>query len=226
MGMGLMLVSLAWAAPDVTVPRKPAPDAQTQPYRERLESLIESRYPRLTTQRITGTALVTVLFDADGTLAASNLEIMAAPVSVLTASELRFASFGLAAGELKYLGVARISLPRNTILVIFGEKDSRELDLALVAHLFPNVLAQGVPAGQGIWVLFDHDGKVLRSGQERFEAKDLRRMLEARFRGIRTSDMTVTPVIDRQEPLVKPSRNSALQLHCVWLAVGSSLPAP
>jgi hypothetical protein len=219
-GLLVTCVAVAFAAPDL---RKPAPDAQAQPYRERLVALIEGRYPHLLTQRIAGTATVTFLFDADGTLAGSNLELLSAPVSLLTASEVQFARFGLSAGELKYIGVSRISLPLNTVLVVFGGRDSRELDLALVEHFFPKIPAQGVPRGFGIWILFDHEGHVLRTGQERFGSRDLRKMLETRFPGIRTSDMTVTPVPAVPGSAAKLSSSPVL-LHCVWLAVQS--PAP
>jgi hypothetical protein len=65
---------------------------------------------------------------------------------------------------------------------------------ALVEHFFPKVLDQGVPTGFGIWILFDHDGKVLRSGEERFQSQELRNMLETRFPSIRTSDIAVARV--------------------------------
>jgi hypothetical protein len=108
--------------------QKPTPDPQVQPYRDRLVALIEGRYPQLLTQKIAGTAMVTVLFDSDGTLAASNLEVLPTAVTALTVSEMQFASFGLDAGELTYIGISRIPLPPNTVVVVFGARDSRKLD--------------------------------------------------------------------------------------------------
>jgi hypothetical protein len=215
MWIALWSPALAMGGADLQMP---PPDPQAQPYRDRLVALIEGQYPQLLTQKIAGTAMVTVLFDSDGTLLASNLEVVPAAVTTLTASEMQFARFGLAADDLKYIGTFRIPLPPNTIVVVFGARDSRKLDLALVEHFFPKVLAQGVPPGFGIWILFDHDGKVLRTGEERFESQDLRKVLETRFPNIRTSDITIAHV---DGPLRK-----GLQLHCVWLANGSPLPEP
>jgi hypothetical protein len=84
------------------------------------------------------------------------------------------------------MGEGRIQSPVNTVLVVFGGTDSRALDRALVERFFPGVLAQGVSTGHGIWILFDHDGNVPRTGEERFESRDLRTLLETRFPGIRT----------------------------------------
>jgi hypothetical protein len=214
------LMSIALWSPTLVMSgadlQKPAPDPQSQPYRDRLVALIEGQYPQLLTQKIAGTAMVTVLFDSDGTLAASNLEVLPTAVAALTVSEGQFARFGLTADDLKYIGISRVPLPANTVVVAFGGRDSRKLDLALVAHFFPEVLAQGVPTGFGIWILFDHDGKVLRTGEERFESQDLRKMLETRFPSIRLSDIAVARV--------DGSLRKGLQLHCVWLARGSPLP--
>jgi hypothetical protein len=58
----------------------------------------------------------------------------------------------------------------------------------------------------------DH-GDVLRTGQERVGIEELRGMLESRFPGIQTSDMTVTPVIGPQGSPVK-------SLHEYGVAVG------
>jgi hypothetical protein len=212
------------AVPGDAEVRKAAPDAQVQPYRERLEALIKGRYPRLLAEKITGTAMVTVLFDPDGTLARADLQVFSGAFSVLTASELQFARFGLTAGELRYIGVERIQLPLNTVLVVFGGRDSRDLDRALVERFFPKVLVQGGSPNEAMWILFDHEGRALRTGEEHFDPAKLRKILEARYPGIRTSDMTVTPILARDGRPIRSSSHEAIQLYCVWLVADSPVP--
>jgi len=84
--------------PESTELRKPAPDASAQPYRERLEALIGSRYPNLVTEKLPGTAVVTVLLEMDGAIAATHLDVSPEPLKELTASESQFAWLGVAVG--------------------------------------------------------------------------------------------------------------------------------
>jgi len=83
--------------------------------------------------------MVTVLLEADGTLADTALEVLPCASRSLTASESQFARFGLKAGDLRYLGESRIQTPLNTMLVVFGGRDSHTLDRALIERYFPNV---------------------------------------------------------------------------------------
>src|SRR5262245_51193942 len=99
--------------------RKPAPDAFAQPYRQRLEALIRTRYPNLLTEKLPGTAVVTVLLESDGRVAATRLDVSPEPLKELTASESQFARLGVAVGELRYVGVADVDLPLNTVHVVF-----------------------------------------------------------------------------------------------------------
>jgi hypothetical protein len=221
-----MVTSLAIGQTSMPELRKPAPDAQALPNRERLETLIEQRYPRLLTEKMSGVVMVMLLFEPDGSLSGTNLEIVpqTSGPGPLTASEAQFARFGLAAGDLRYIGVSRVRLSLNTILVVFGAKDSRQLDHALVERFFPKALIQGLPGGFGIWILFDHEGRVLKSGQESVAAATLRETLENRFPGIRTQAMAVTPVAGRSRRGLKDA-HVHLQLYSVWLAADSPLPA-
>src|SRR5215468_11520590 len=90
--------------------RKPAPDAFAQPYRQRLEALIRSRYPKLLSEKLPGTAVVTVLLEFNGQVAATRLDVSPEPLKELTASESQFARFGVSGGELRYVGVAQVDL--------------------------------------------------------------------------------------------------------------------
>ena len=204
--------------------RKLPPAPEVQPYRQQLEALIEKRYPELLTQKITGTVMVTVLFEADGALIDTAFEIAPNDSQSLTASETQFARFGLSAGDLRYLGESRIQTPLNTVLVVFGGRDSHTLDRALIERYFPDVLSQGVAQQMGIWILLDHEGRVLRTGEEAFDSSALKTVLETRYPGIRTAEMTTSPVLARDGKPVTNSAGEALRLHCVWLAPGSPTP--
>ena len=204
--------------------RKPPPDAQAQPYRERLEALIKARFPQLWVEKLNGLAVVTVLLDPHGDLVRSDLEIVTPPAGELTASEGQFAHFGLSAGDLRYVGEARIDLPLNTVFVVFGGMGSGEIDRALVAKIFPKGLSQGAAVHDAIWILFDREGRVVRTGEEHVDPRTLRKLLEARYPGIQTSEMTVSPVLGQDRRPVKNSTGEPLQLYSVWLAAGSPLP--
>ena len=206
--------------------RKHPPDALGGPLQQQLQALVAGRYPRLLREKITGTAIVTILLNPDGTLGGANFEVSPSGSGGLAASEMQFARFGLAAGELRYIGVARIQLPLNTVRVVFGGRDSRDLDRALVERFFAKLSLQGVSPGTGIWILFDHEGRVLHTGEEPVEPAALRKTLEARYPGIRTSEMTTAPAMGRDGRPITDRRGQSLQLYCVWLAIGSPPPNP
>jgi hypothetical protein len=223
LGVLALCSAVALAAPDL---RKPPPDAAAAPYRERFETLVKERYPQLATDQEAGTPVVTLLFEPDGRLARADLEIRAGPLALVTASEEQFYRFGHLAGQLRYIGEARIELPANTVLVVFGGLDSRDVDRVLVERYFPQIEEHGISTNEGIWILFDHDGRVLQSGKESFNARSLRSLLEKRYPGIRTSDMTLTPVLARDGSPIKNASGQPLRLHSVWLAAGSPVPEP
>jgi hypothetical protein len=204
--------------------RKPAPNGGARTYRERLQALIRMRYPQLLTEPAKGIPIITVLLNLYGEVVRSDLEISTSPPSQLAASEASFQRFGLAQLEMRYVGATSIETPANTVFVVFGGMGSRELDRTLVQRLFPQVFAQGLPVNAGIWILFDHDGRVLLTGQEPFEPDRLRGTLEQRYPGIETSDITVTAVVDQEGRPVRDVRGHPLQLTSVWLASGSPLP--
>jgi hypothetical protein len=86
----------------------------------RLALLAEERYPRLLTEKLSGTPIVTVLFNPDGTVAETALEVSERDPTTLVVSEGQFAPFGVSGGQLRYLGVARVELPLNTVLIAFA----------------------------------------------------------------------------------------------------------
>ena len=205
--------------------RKPAPNPDACPYREQLQALIRDRYPQLAIETTPGIPVLTVLFDLYGEIVRSELEVSTRPPAELAASEESFAHFGMAVGDLQYVAAASFQTPANTVFVIFGGLGSGQLDRSLVRRFFPQVLSGGAPLKQGIWILFDHEGRVLRTGQEQVAPGSLRSVLESRYPGIRTADLTATPVVGQDGQPLKDPRGRPLQLTCVWLAANSPQPS-
>lgn len=116
---------------------KSAPDIQ--PDSAHLRRLAEERYPRLLTERLAGTPIVTLLLNPNGAVARSALEVYKGDASALTVSDEQFARFGIGGRELRYLGVARVELPLNTVLVAFAVR-------AFATHVGESTVAAQPPA--------------------------------------------------------------------------------
>jgi beta-lactamase regulating signal transducer with metallopeptidase domain len=245
MGFSLVIAaSLVLAATGLSAPagdssmalRKPPP-GHDGAVPEKFAALIKDRYPSLATQASGGTPVVTVLFNHDGTVARTDMEIFQGSPRDFKASAAQFGRFGLTPDTVGYVGEQGLDFGTNVILVVYTERgaqhfpftsnlfpNSRMIDRALAERFFPTAVERGVPAGEGIWVLFDRDGAVLRTGQESFDPDKLTHILESRYPGIKASDMTVTPVVDANMQPVKTASGGELHLHSVWLDVGSPLP--
>lgn len=76
----------------------------------------------------------------------------------------------------------------------FLARSSPDLDHALVERYFPQVLTRGLSAEDTLWILCDHTGAVIKTGHERLVINDLKTTLEARFPGIRITDVTVSKI--------------------------------
>jgi hypothetical protein len=215
------MCGVACAAPSDLL--KPAPDAQIQPFRERLMGLMRDNYPQLLIGSFVGTPMLTVLFNPDGTVGRSSLQLYTEASTQLTASEAQFAGFGLHSGELQYVGEARLELSSRTVLVVFGARSGQVLDRELVEQYFPRAITGDVEVGESLWILFDHAGHVLRYGAEAVNPLSLVKILETRYPGIHISDTAVAPVIGRDDHPVEDSRHHAVQLNCLWLTVDSPL---
>ena len=122
----LQLNGLAWAASQAPDVEKPTTDIAVHPDRQQLEAIIRDRYPQLVTQRFAGFPVVTVLLNHDDTVAATDLQISAKDPGEVKASELHFARFGLKATDLSYIGVERFDLPLNSVLVVFGGRNTSD----------------------------------------------------------------------------------------------------
>ena len=204
--------------------RRPRPQPRARPDGARLASVIKREYPQLLVERIAGTVLVTLLVDARGGALQTDLQVVAPDVTLTIAGESHFARFGLAASDLEFVGVGSVSLPANTVVVVFAGIDSLAVDQALVKRCFPGVLTHGASLGKRLWVLFDHGGRFVAAGEDSFEPADLRSMLERRFPEIRTSVTSVAILVNGEASGSAKTRRQTVRLHCVWLAVGSRLP--
>jgi hypothetical protein len=186
--------------------------------------LVRENYPQLLIGSLVGTPVLTVLFNPDGTVARSNLQLYTEPSGQLTATEAQFERFGLHSGELQYVGEARLELSSRTVLVVFGARSSQVLDRDLVEQYFPRALTGDVKAGESLWILFDHAGHVLKYGAEAVNSSDVAKMLETRYPGVDASDATVAPVIGRDDHPIEDLRHHRVLLNCLWLTVDSPLP--
>ena len=202
--------------------RKPEPSSLA-PSSAQFEALIRERYPDILTHTFVGTPVVSVLVEPTGRITRSKLEVFTGPPSRFVVSESQIARLAPAGRHVTNTGREIVKISNTTVIELFAIMDSHELDRALVERFFPKVLKEGVPSGEGIWMLFDHGGRVLRAGEGHIELSNLRRMLELRYPGIQTASAASFPVVGRDGQPLK-IRRSLVRLYCVWLAIGSVVP--
>jgi hypothetical protein len=94
--------------------------AQTIAAPEKLKAIVAERYPQLARQSVDGTAIVTLLFDAQGQVIASRLRVSS--TSAVTASAVEFADLGVSAGQLKSMGTEHIDFAVNRVWVVFASR--------------------------------------------------------------------------------------------------------
>ena len=229
------------APPHAGAPLKPAPTGGNAfKLGRHFEEMLLTRYPGLLEQDHAGTAAVVVLLNEDWSIAKAAQVNFDESLEKLELKEGIFGVLGIAQEAVPYVGTMGIQSPDNSahrVLVVFtehstpGERfvsrvgmDSRAEDRVIFQHYFPEASSKGTPAGQGFWVLVDRGGQVLRSGQESFDTSGWNKALEARFKGIRTQEVTLTPITDAAGEPLKDAAGRDLQLYSVWLAPGSPLP--
>jgi len=218
----------------------------------RFEALLQERYPQLLRENIPGVSMVFVLFGANAVVEQTHLELSGSrhleqsggrpeDFTKFQAAFNRY--FGIAPEEVAYMGEQGMLAPvgdrHNKILVLFTERklpneafvstlasnqDTRDIDHQIAEHYFKRELQQGVVTGERLWVLLDSQGRILRSGKEPAGTDQLNPVLEARYPGIKTEQMTVTPVTDRALQPLKDANGNVLQLHSVWLTSNSQQP--
>ena len=223
-------------------PLKPPPGGeQMLRLGKSFEQHIRERYAGLFEAKLDGTAVVIMLVNEDTRIAKSAQVIMAQPIENIDVDESMFAAIGMKREEVPYSGAMAMQSPNDParkVLVVYTERkqpderfasrlftDTRSLDREIYAAVFSDLLKNGVPADAKPWVLIDREGHVLRSGQELIAYDQIGTAIEARFPGISTREVTVTPLFDGGNEPVKDLRGREVQLISVWLAPGSALPS-
>jgi len=223
----------------ISLPLKPAPSGW--PLGGVFEQLLNSRFPGLLEERVAGTPVVVALINEDGTITRAEKFISPEPMENVNATKATFAMLGVEEASVPYVGNMGMRSPNDpskVLLIVFTElakpgetfvsrmaPDTRAVDRAIFNRYFSARAKEGVPAGEQLWVLLDHEGHVLRSGQESMSPPQWNRTLESRFPGIRTEGVTVTPITDVENKPLQDLGGKNLNLHSVWLAPGSPPPA-
>jgi len=224
-----------------SAPLKPPPGGeQMMRLGYAFEQHIGKRYGGLFDTKVDGTAVVIMLVNEDMSIAKSAQIILAQPIEKIEVDESMFAAIGMKRDEVPYSGAMAMKSqndPANKVLAVYTERknpderfvsrlftDTRSLDREIYAGLFPNLVKNGVPIDANPWVLIDREGHVLRSGQESIAHDQIAPVLEARFPGISTQEVTVTPLVDGGNQPVSDGQGREVQLTSVWLAPGSPPP--
>ena len=247
-GLSLALASYCLAAAakievpansTASVPLKPAPTPLK--LGGLFEQLLKSKFPGLLEEKVAGTPVVVALINDDGSITRAEKFISPEPIESVNASSATFAMLGLDEESVPYvgnMGMRSPTDPSKTLLIVYTERatpgepfvskvapDTRAVDRAIFKRYFSAAATNGIPAGDGLWVLLDHEGHVLRSGQEPIVPPQWNRTIESRFPGIRTEGLTVTPLTDEANNPLQDKSGKNLHLHSVWLAPGSPPPA-
>lgn len=222
--------------------RKLPPDAApAQQLNQRLQALVKERYPQFWQQQVSGTPVVNILFKDDGSVDYSNSEIAAGNPEGLLGKAYYAQHLHMPAEEVAYVGIQLVVTPitGQNVWVTFTQRirpnapppknilpgrDTRSIDRSLVQRYFPEALQGGVSTQTRLWVLFDSEGKVVRTGTDTSRPAALTGVLETEYPGINTEFIITSPVTNEQMQEVKTSSGEPLQLFSVWLRKGSPLP--
>jgi hypothetical protein len=205
---------------------------------QRFEVLLREKYPELLAGQFEGTPIVVTVINPDWSIAQSAMTSSNLPIDEVKVDEGVFGIVGLSRDAVPYVGNMAMRIVAGSskaVLVAYTEKskagerffsqlfpDTRKQDRELFAQQFPDA-KKPVAAGQQPWLLIDRAGVVLRRGIEA-TAPEFHRVLERRYEGIGTREVTMTALTnDAGEPLVDAAGHE-VHLLSVWLAPGS--PAP
>jgi hypothetical protein len=209
---------------------------------QKFESLLIEKYPELLRDHYDGTPVVSVLFKNDGTVERSSNEIFRGAPDDFRPSEAAYAErFAIKAEEVAYVGLQAMVAPatQTKILIAFTERketglpfvssiiptpDTRGLDRRIAERYFAAELKNGVSPPERLWVLFDSEGRIMKTGKAMSGSEAINRVLEAQFPGIETDSVTVTPLTDHNMQPVSRLDGKPLQLFSVWLKKGSPPP--
>lgn len=239
--LGASAAALDPPVPTTELHKLPPDDATARQLNQRLQALVKERYPQLLQQTVSGTPVVNVLFKDDGSVDYSNSEIAAGSPEGLLGKAYYAQHLHMPEDEVAYVGIQRVVSPTTGQIVwvtftqrkrlntppptnILPAPDTRSIDRSLVQRYFPEALQGGVSTQTRLWVLFDSEGNVLRTGTDSSRPAALTGVLETEYPGIQTGFITATPVTNDQMQSVKTLSGEPLQLFSVWLAKDSALP--
>lgn len=203
-----------------------------------LATLVKERYPDLLSRKVAGTPVVSVLFKADGSIERTSYAAFdGSPHSFNPNKDYYAHHLNITSDDVSYVGLQGVVSPTTgqTILVAFTERgesgvpspsligtdDTRDIDRSLAERYFPDALGGSVDSSVRLWILFDSEGHVLRSGREPRSQEPIEHVLQTRFPGIETQFVTNTFIFDRTARLIRDRAGEPVSLTCVWLA-----PAP
>ncbi len=229
--------------PNSTTPLRKAPPSEAPAHQlnQRLQALVRERYPQFWQHQVSGTPVVNVLFKDDGSVDYSNSEIAAASPEGSLGGEYYAQHLHIPAEEVAYVGIEGVLPPLTgqVVWVTFTQRqrpnspppqyvlhhpDTRSIDRSLVQRYFPEALQGGVSTQTRLWVLFDSEGNVVRTGTDTSRPAALTGVLETEFPGISAEFIISSPVTNEQMQEVKTSSGEPLQLFSVWLRKESPLP--
>jgi beta-lactamase regulating signal transducer with metallopeptidase domain len=219
----------------------PPPPGPTLRAGQAVETLAREKYPELLRGEFDGMPVVVVLLNADFTVAKSTR--IPAPTAGGQVSIADFQAIGLSEKEVPYVGATWMALPDQPgkgFLAAYteapsksGERfvstllpDTRAVDRAVFEQHFDVRIRGAIPAGQSPWLLLDRSGHVLRTGVEPMnDGRVFLDWLAARYPDIKSQEMTVTPLTDRDGKPIQDLSGNPVNLVSVWLASGSANPA-
>lgn len=219
----------------------PPSEVPAQQLNQRLQALVKERYPQFWQQQVSGAPVVNVLFKDDGSVDYSNSEIAAGSPEGLLGRQYYAQHLHMPEEEVAYVGLQRVVSPvtGQTVWVTFTQRkrpnspppknvlhgrDTRSIDRSLVQRYFPEALQGEVSTQTRLWVLFDSEGNVVRTGTDTSGPAALTEVLETRYPGIDTEFIHTSPVTNEEMREVKTASGEPLRLFSVWLRKGSPLP--
>lgn len=222
--------------------RKPPPSqGPAQQLGERFAQIVKARYPQLLNEKPGRNPVVNILFKEDSTVDHADYQLVSGQPEDAINAAYYAEHFHMEANEVAYMGLHAIVSPSTgqRIVIAFTERkkpnqpyvskvfhspDTRAIDRSLTQQYFPDAIKSGVTDQERLWVLFDSDGHVVRAGKDSSSGVALTHVLEERFPGIETEFITATYVTDQLWQPMNTLSGKPLQLFCIWLKKGSSLP--
>lgn len=232
--LGAAGVTSQLQAPSLTeLPKKLPPTYEETPnWIRRAEQLVGTKYPELVRENTPGTPVVSILFSADGGIEQSDYFVFAASAREYEVGDEHFYRFGVLSeevgptvattmvfatdksNEVLVLATERLSTKGSSLYPVFP--DTGEVDRQLVDHYFPDLREGDAEKGEQIWLLFDRDGNVLRSGRE-YGADSVRHAVERRFPGLLIQEQLATPVtLSSGSSSIEDE--SSVTLYSLWTA--------